>query len=413
VNQQDALPELVSPNWQFECKLIGYGMFSLVFRPAFFMPNPQIFDVPLQVLKDPAGFVGLICTQEHFEKKIRKSIEILKAVLFKDFRTLRPIFLPIELSGSQDSLLLRNEQVQTLMQTYHAVRKKVEYEKSWEDQPLVQAMFPYGGIPLAELEKKPERAPSWAHFFEGMCEVTSFLIHLHNEGYVHGDLSPNNLLYKETDDSHFEFSIVDWTMLSEAREFLKHPKGRTRVGCWPPEHFALTTARLEDIESDRHWLIYADEMQKYITRSLEFSFSSQSDKAPELRRYFELFQDSKQTMFQTLYADLKNLAALNPLLIGKYHDIRYLMDTIAKCVASIFPNRTQEQQKQYNSFIALYLAQNLPDRKIYLENPDQLFHRLRMVLQNCSNAESKSAPSSQKIQPHVQAEETLLNLLNE
>jgi serine/threonine protein kinase len=242
-----------------------------------------------------------------------------------------------------------------------------------------------------------------------MADITSALTALHDGGYVHGDLSPNNLLYDQTDRKG-KFTIVDWSMLCPAEQFLKKTKGHTRVGCWSPEHFSLTTSRLKTVETDHRWLIYSQEMQNYIKRLLDFSFSTESKSGREsIREYFTPYISQPDSLpFQGMYEELKTLAAIDPSSIGMYHDIRYLMDTIAKIVSCGFPDRTEAQQNRYDAFLALSLVQNLPDRTIYLQSPNRLIRRLSLVLRACENVERETA--SLQIDG-VEAETILMGLL--
>ncbi len=387
--------------------------FHWSFDPPFSFRIPGLFPNPADTIrKNPYDYVGLITNSDHYQNKIRKTTELVEALSSRDSRFSRLTVSSVPLSRNNDFLLLQNEQVENLVEKYHAVRKKVEYEGRWKDKNLGQVIYPYAGKPLAQLCKNPQNAPAWPHFFKGMSEIAHFLMGLHNQGYVHGDLSPNNLLYNGTGQRDSEFTIVDWNLMSTAEDFLKQKKGRTRVGCWSPEHFSLTTTRLQDYENNRHWLIYSEEMAKYIERLLGFSFSAESSKGQtSLRKYFEPYsQETEHPVFQTMYKDLKILANEKPSAIGKYHDIRYFMDTIAKSVSGLFPNRTEAQQKQYNFFISLCLAQNLPDRKVYLETPDRLIHRLTLVLQACQKAEQK-IPMQENMRPKVPVEQSLLDLL--
>jgi hypothetical protein len=393
-------------------KLIGYGLFSLVFHPPCIFPDPSLYPVAAGRIKEnPAGFVGLITTQEHYQSTIRKASELLNQLRARDPLLANQTVTPLALRENQDFLVLQNGEIQKLVDQYHAVRKRVEYDESWKGQVLVEMIYPYAGRPLEKFCKNPKNAPSWIDFFKCVVEVGRFIIALHENGYVHGDLSPNNLLYnKGTDEKSGRFTIVDWNMLAKAEDFLQHRKGRQRVGCWSPEHFSLTTTRVEHLEEEGHWLIYADEMQKYIERLLQFTGSHPARAA--VKKYFEPYtRKQKHPIFQKMYKDLKILARDHPSAIGKYHDLRYLMDTIAKSVSCVFPDRNAAQQKQYNLFISLYLIQNLPDRRIYLENPDLLANRLSFILQACQKAEQEIVPIDKDLTAPVEAEHALLNLL--
>ena len=393
--------------------LIGYGLFSLVFRPPILFPDRSRFhDTAETIHKDPYGFVGLVTTRGHYENQIRKTTRLLKGLASKNSQFSGRIVFPVPLVGNEDYLVLQNADVQKLMEAHHAVRKKVEYEKSWEGRDLVQLIYPYAGKPLEQFCKKPKNAPNWPDFFRAMTEIGRFVFALHEEGYVHGDLSPNNLLYLQSDPMNAKVTVVDWNMLSPAVDFLQQEKGLSRVGCWSPEHFSLTTTRRVNTEEDCHWVIYAEEMRRYIERLLDFSFSNESKAGVAVRDYFAPYTNEQANpVFQAMYKDLEDLSLSDPAAIGKYHDIRYLIDTIAKCVAGIFPNRTQSQQKQYNFFISLYLAQNLPDRKLYLENPSELAKRLSLILDSCQNADEENAVSSPEPGLTTESERTLLHLM--
>ena len=396
---------------QNDPQLIGYGLFSLVFRPPFALPDPYLSpDLRDAIEREPYRFIGLVTTHKHYRRKIRQSTELLKQLSLKHPDFSRLVVLPCALAH-EDFCVLSDACVQELVEKYHAVRKKVEYEETWKQEQLIQMIYPYAGIPLAQFCKKPQGAPTWEKFCQGMVDIAAFLLSLHNEGYVHGDPSPNNLLYEQTDGKNGTFTIVDWNMLGKAESFLEHRKGYKRVGCWSPEHFSLTTVRLKEVEEDHHWMIYAEEMRKYMERLLNFSFSSGSSKGEKAIREYLGPHTGDHAAFQAMYADLKILARTNPSAIGKYHDIRYFMDTIAKCVSYIFPNRTATQQNQYNFFISLCLVQNLPERKVYLDDPDRLANRLLVILQACQNAERERVPSHESIHPGLEAEQSLLNLL--
>jgi serine/threonine protein kinase len=403
---QEELGEKYSSDGYIPSKLIGYGQFSLVFHPPLPAPDRCLSpELSVAIRKNPSAFVSLVTTQGQYESKIRASTKLLRQLSAQKPSLSKSIVFPFPFSNNEDFLLLEDSDIQTLVQNHHAVRKKVEYEKLWEGKSLVQLIYPYAGKPLEQFYKNPVNTPSWTDFFQAMSEIARFVADLHQEGYVHGDLSPNNLLYEQNG----RVAVVDWNMLTTAENFLQQRKGRRRVGCWSPEHFSLTTSRMKQLDPDQHWLIYAEELQKYIDRLLHFSFSNKlSSEETSIRKYFEPYTANREhPAFHAMYDEMKTLMQAQPSLIARYHDIRYLMDTIAKCVCSIFQGRSEAQQNRYNLFIALYLVQNLPDRKVYLTDPDALFDRLLFILESCqtSEREEKQLPGS------VPQEEALLKLL--
>lgn len=398
-------------DWKHQAKLIGYGQFSLVFRPPYRLPEDGLDE---SIKSNPSDFVGLITTEERYRDQILTTEQVLRELSSKRSELSNLIIMPVAPNRGDSCLPLGKEHVDELVAGYHAVRKKVEYEGTWKGKKLVQIVYPYAGKPLAALCKQP-KAVVWSDFFKGMVEIASFLEVLHGEGYVHGDLSPNNLLIKQLQNGNAKFTIVDWNMLSVAEDFLQHKKGNTRVGCWSPEHFSLTTTRLQDFDENSRWMIYAEEMKKYVERLLEFSFTGGGENQPSkaLREYFEpLTQESGNPVYAEMYSELKAFSHVKPSAVGKYHDLRYFMDTIAKCVSFMFSERNEAQQKEYNFFISLYLSQNLPQRRVYLEDPERLRSRLAMILESCENAERLSDRVNETVMiPAFEEEQIIRDLL--
>jgi len=400
--------ELTAPGWQQRSKLIGYGVFALVFHPPFLLPNEQSFStLSKQIEENPDGYVGFITTADHYHDELQKSTELLKRLCGTVSGLSNFTVFPMCDSADFKPLSLRSREVGELVERFHAVRKKVEYEGTWKDKSLIQLIYPYAGKPLAAFYKKRQNSPGWPAFFQAMSDIVQLLTALHERGYVHGDLSPNNLLFDQ--NGQRKFTIVDWSMLCSAEHFLKQAKGASRVGCWSPEHFSLTSSRLKDFEEDRYWLIYAEEMQKYIQRLLDFSFANgSSPAAAAVREYFEPYLSQPEpSAFHAMYEELRVLAHTDPSAIGKYHDIRYLMDTIAKTVSHLFPDRTVSQQNHYNAFLALCLAQNLSDRIVYLKNPSRLIRRLSLILHSCATMEGELI----SLNDEAVSEATLMRLL--
>ena len=398
--------QLSSPDWQKGSKLIGYGIDSLGFHPPIFVPNNQTNpQLNLRIGRSPNAFVGLVTTQDHYQDVRSKTTKTLRELISRNPHLLRLTVLPELFSSGSDFLLLNEEQAQQLVEQYHAVRKRIEYEGTWKGKKLVYLIYPYGGLPLAKLCNQPQNAPGWSDLFTGLLEVTKYIRDLHQEDYVHGDLSPNNLLYDE--DKPQTFTVIDWNMLCRAEDFLQHTKGTTRVGCWSPEHFSLTTVRLSEVEPAKHWHIYASEMQAYLQRMISFSGSSAIQQ--KLREFFGQYLSGFPVEYKNMYEHLRSLSRAVPSAVGKYHDLRYLADTIAKAIHSIYTDQTAHQKTAYNRFLAVMLSQNFPERVSDLENPDPLNEKLSILLHSCREAE-RNTNKVQSVKLNT-TESTLFNLL--
>jgi hypothetical protein len=407
-------PETVSPAWPYQARLIGYGHYSLVFRPPVLLPNSsEPGELERAIAFEPDRFVGMITTENRYHGEIEPSVGLLKRLRLRcqglgDFTV-----LPCTFAVGRNHLLLSDRNVQNLVEQHHAVKKRVDYQKTWQEKTLVQVIYPFAGNPLENYYRRPDAAPSWTDFFEGMLGIADCIQSLHAEDYVHGDLSPNNLLFEATEDGSKRFTIVDWNMACKAESFLEHLKEEDRVGCWSPEHFSLTTTRRCDLARREHWRIYDEEMRKYLNRMLEFTLSPQPEMVKEvLDRQVEPSGDKgKPSGYHEMFDELLAMREDNPSSIGKYHDLRYFMDTIAKSVANMFRDIEGTRLRSYHRFMALVLAQNLSSRSPFLEKPELLARRLSIVLRCCAISEGAQRPDKDFDPPPSREESTLLDLL--
>ena len=387
-----------------DSKLTGYGVDSLAFHPPYFLPNPELLpDAARKIRENPRGFAGVITTMDHYEKEIRSGLDTLMTLIHLHPEFVNSTVLPCKTDSDSDFLQLQEDQIRELVKNHTAVKKKVEYEGTWKGRKLVQIVYPYAGEPLAYFYKQPQTGPSWSDFFRCFADISRFVGSLHAEGYVHGDLSPNNLLYDVHKNDRF--IIVDWNKLCRAEDFLQQKKGSVRTGSWSPEHFSLTTERLNGAPQEAYFTIYAEEMRAYLQRMVDFMNFSHATHG-RIQTLLGGYLDKSSAM-EAMYESLQVVARSQPAVIGFYHDARYFMDTIAKSVHNLFQQKLPEQQACYDGFIALCLVQNLPDRDIYLSDPVRLLDRLTLILEGCANAQNsdQSGPKS------VRAEEEILMLL--
>jgi hypothetical protein len=155
-------PYALKTMWQDRSKLIGYGVDSLVFRPPFLLPSDRFFpDLSSTIEEDPSRFVGVITTADRYQNEIKRSTEVLRRLCLSIPGLSNFTVFPVTESADEKPLLLQSEDVRELVEGFHAVRKKVEYEGTWKDKVLIQLIYPYAGKPLAAFCKKPQGAPDW------------------------------------------------------------------------------------------------------------------------------------------------------------------------------------------------------------------------------------------------------------
>jgi hypothetical protein len=157
-----------------------------------------------------------------------------------------------------------------------------------------------------------------------------------------------------------------------------------RVACWSPEHFALSSERADGFAPPELWQLYATETRAYLDRLLDFTGKTGSG-----RDRIDAFFQTRLTdaVLRRMFEELRHLASMQPAAIGKYHDLRYLTDTIARTVHRLFSRKPANQQFAYDFFVALALVQSLPERLPYLESPDLYFSRLTSILELCAGIE--------------------------
>ena len=85
--------------------------------------------------------------------------------------------------------------------------------------------------------------------------LTDFLIEVHEQGVLHHDLNPSNILYKQVADNKYDFQLVDINRM----EFRDHLSNRERLdnmskfGC-DPEAFFYILGRYADLR----WIDHDD-----------------------------------------------------------------------------------------------------------------------------------------------------------